>query len=122
MQLANPHIAELNIQLIKRISNRLNIKTRFLKSSDLDCYGTKADLLASICSKINATEYITPPGSANYLKKSNSFENIGLPVRYFEYKKYLYNQLWGEFIPSLSIIDMLFNCGEETIEFINQKK
>ncbi len=96
------------------ISSRLNIKTNFIRSSSLDHIGTKSDLLASICSILGASEYISTPGSKIYLEESESFKNINLPIKYFEYSKPIYKQLWGDFLPNLSIIDMLFNCGDET--------
>ena len=114
-------ISDLSIKLIKTIFKMLDISTKFLKFSDLDCYEKKVDLLAHIYLTVNATLYISTPGLAIYLEKSNSFEKICLPVRYFEYSKQIYNQICGDLIPNLSIIDMLFNCGEETKEFLNKK-
>tara|TARA_Y100001978_G_scaffold200321_1_gene216367 strand:- start:724 stop:1413 length:690 start_codon:yes stop_codon:yes gene_type:complete len=108
------NISDLNINLIMHISSRLNIKTNFIRSSSLDHIGTKSDLLASICSILGASEYISTPGSKIYLEESESFKNINLPIKYFEYSKPIYKQLWGDFLPNLSIIDMLFNCGDET--------
>ena len=75
---------------------------------------TKSDLLASICLTLGASEYISTPGSKVYLKESDAFKKINLPIKYFEYKKPIYKQLWGEFLPNLSIIDMLLNCGDKT--------
>jgi len=107
-----------NMELINYLCERLSIKTTLLKSSDLNYFGSKSDLLASICLEVNASEYISPPGSKIYLDFSNAFSKINIPVRYFEYSHPVYNQLWGEFIPNMSIIDMLFNCGDESINLI----
>lgn len=116
------YISDLNIDLITNLCERLKIKTNFIRSSTLKHYGSKADLLASICSIVEASEYISPPGSRNYLELSNSFMKINLPVKYFEYSQPIYNQLWGDFLSNLSITDMLLNCGDETIEIIKNFK
>ena len=76
--------------------------------------GVKADLLASLCNEVGATEYISVPGSKDYLDQSTAFEKLGLPVRYFDYQHPEYPQLFGDFIPYMSVIDMLFNCGEQS--------
>ena len=47
------YIADLNIEIIRYLSERLKIKTKFIRSRDLDCQGSRADLLASICNVLN---------------------------------------------------------------------
>jgi len=112
------YIADLNIEIISYLSERLKIKTNFIRSRDLDCKGSKADLLASICSILNAKEYISPPGSKDYLEVSDAFKDIDTNVNYFEFKHPIYEQLWGEFLPYMSIVDLLFNCGDNAINYI----
>ena len=112
------YLSELNINLIKYFCERLKIKTKIIRAKDLPSKGSKADLLCSICQELNADNYISPPGSKDYLKESDSFEKAKIALNYFSYKHPIYNQLWGEFIPYMSIIDMLFNCGEESIDLI----
>jgi hypothetical protein len=112
-------LADLNIALIKIISEKLSIKTRFLRSSALDVSGTKADLLSKICKELNGDIYITPPGSVNYLVDDNSFSNLGIKINVIEYQSPVYKQQFGEFMGQLSIIDMIFNCGfSKSAEFI----
>tara|TARA_Y100001933_G_C18767307_1_gene466638 strand:+ start:36 stop:698 length:663 start_codon:yes stop_codon:yes gene_type:complete len=112
------YIADLNIEIIRYLSQRLRIKTKFIRSRDLDCKGSKADLLASICSILHATEYISPPGSKDYLEVSDAFKKLDILVNYFEYKHPIYDQLWGDFLPYMSAIDLLFNCGDNAIKYI----
>jgi len=112
------YIADLNIEIINYLCERLKIKTNFIRSRDLDCKGSKADLLASICSILDATEYISPPGSKDYLEVSDAFKDIDTNVNYFEYKHPIYEQLWGDFLPYMSIVDLLFNCGDNSINYI----
>lgn len=116
------NISDLNINLILNICSRLNIRTNFIKSSTLNHSGIKSDLLASICTILGASEYISTPGSKVYLEESDSFKKINLPIRYFEYSKPIYKQLWGNFLPNLSIVDMLLNCGDQTNLLIKNSK
>ena len=111
-------LADLSITLILQLKAQLRITTRVLRSSELGGSGAKADLLASLCMQIGATTYVSPPGSKQYLDDSDAFELIGVPVEYFEFKHPEYPQPFGEFLPYMSIIDMMFNCGERSSELI----
>ena len=49
--------SNLNIKLIKWLSSKIGIKTKFISSSELDVSGSKTELLINICKKINANYY-----------------------------------------------------------------
>ena len=80
--------------------------------------GSKDELLAELCKHIGATEYISPPGSKVYLDDSNAFAQMGILVKYFDYKHIEYAQLYGNFVQYMSIIDLLFNYGTESKDII----
>jgi hypothetical protein len=111
-------LAELTISIAIVLKEQLRITTPIMRASNLQSEGVKADLLASLCRQTNATEYVSPPGSQGYLDQSIAFENAGIPVRYFHFAHPQYPQLFGEFIPYMSCIDMLFNCGDRTLPLI----
>ena len=111
-------LANLNIKLIKWLSSKIGIKTKFISSSELDVSGSKTELLINICMKINANHYLSPIGSKGYIEKNNLFTNSGIQLSYQNYQHPTYNQLFGDFIPYLSVIDLLFNEGEKSLEII----
>jgi hypothetical protein len=111
-------LADLNIGIIEHCCVLLGIATPLLRSSRMRGSGAKADLLASLCKEVGATEYISVPGSRDYLNESSAFEEIGVPVRYFNYRHPEYPQLFGDFLPYMSVIDMLFNCGDRSADLI----
>ena len=111
-------LANLNIKLIKWLSSKIGIKTKFISSSELDVSGSKTELLINICLKINANHYLSPIGSKNYIEKNNLFTSSGIQLSYQDYQHPTYNQLFGDFIPYLSVIDLLFNEGEKSLEII----
>jgi len=104
-------ILKLNFNMIKRINSYIGITTETVLASDIGCTGSKSGLLASICSHVGASEYISTLGSKVYLDESSDFSKIDVPVKYFHFKHPKYPQLFGEFIDSMSIVDMLMNCG-----------
>lgn len=115
----NPLLADLNIALILRLKALLGINTPVVRASTLSGIGTKAELLASLCRQLAATCYVSPPGAKEYLNASDAFDRIGVPVRYFAYAHPEYPQPFNGFIPYMSTIDMLFNCGERSLTLIN---
>ena len=116
---SSDNLSNITIGLILRIKDLLGIKVRIINSKDIvGIKGEKANLLASICKKLNCDIYISPLGSKEYLDASNSFNENNIPIEYFKYNHPEYKQLYGEFIPYLSVIDMIFNCGNDSLKII----
>ncbi|MCP4160206.1 MAG: WbqC family protein [Deltaproteobacteria bacterium] len=111
-------LVDLNIEIIKRIAKVLYIETPMLRSSELSSKGSKDELLYNICCELNAHVYISPPGSKEYLDNSNYFNEGAFPLEYHTYKPKPYNQLFGDFLPYMTVIDLLFNEGSKSFEKI----
>lgn len=120
LQEPTKYMAEVTLGLIHEMKNALGIETKTALSSKLNAQGAKADLLAALCQEVGATEYISPPGSRVYLEESNAFKEIGIRVSYFDFHHPEYSQLFGSFLPFMSCIDLLFNCGSESLEMIKK--
>jgi hypothetical protein len=115
------YICDLNINLICRLSELLNIRLpHFVKSSEIqDIDGRKTDRLFPVLEQIGAYEYITSPGTKNYLE-INKFKERGIKVYWYEFQHPKYPQNKGDFIPYLSIIDLLFNTGNKSGNYIRE--
>ena len=108
-------LMELNIEIIKYLFFELEIKTKIFYSSSIckDQPQLKGlDKIIYILKELKATEYVTSngPGASRYIDKDKFTEN-NIKLNMFDYKHPIYNQLHGDFIPNLSIIDLLFNEG-----------
>jgi len=114
------NLAEYNIGIIEAINSLLGITTKTIYSSNLSLSGNKADLLSSICVEVGATEYVSPPGSMNYLDETDAFNKVNIPVKYFKFIQPTYKQLYGDFIENMSIVDLLMNCGNESANLIER--
>lgn len=111
-------ISELNVYSTTKIARMLGIETRFLNSRDLDSHGTKDDKLISICQLVGADSYISGPVGLNYIDNS-TFLNARIALAYKDYSGYPeYPQLWKGFDHNVSIIDLIFNCGEKSPYYI----
>ena len=114
------YLPGLTIELIVWFCMVLGITTPIKYSSKMENTGTKADLLAMLCAQLNATEYVSPLGSRKYLEESDAFDKLNIPIKYYEYQPIPYPQLFGEFLPYMSIVDLLFNVGPESLSVIRQ--
>lgn len=81
---------------------------------------TASDRLAVICQRLGATEYIAPDMSKGYLDTA-VFDAIGIRVRFHGYVHPVYPQLYGPFVPYLSILDLLFNCGDASLSILTHR-
>ena len=106
-------ISQLNIALIRNIAQLLGINTPITVASDHEPVFGKLTRPAEMCAQLGATIYVSGPRGRDYLVPS-VFADRGVGVEWFDYSGYPeYPQLWGEFVPDLSVIDLLFNCGAE---------
>ena len=110
------------MDIIECICGFLNIGNKLTKASflNIDSSISKIDLLDFICNKKNSNEYISTIGSANYLKNTEKFFHSKANIYYFQYNAAIYQQPGATFIPNLSIIDLLFNEGPESINILRK--
>ncbi|WP_448213115.1 WbqC family protein [Colwellia sp. MEBiC06753] len=116
-------LSELNSHIITAICRKLTINTKLVFSSELEeIEGVKDQRLVSICHVLDVNHYLSPVGSADYLEKDSpggAVTKAGITLSYQNFQHPSYQQLYGDFISHLSIVDMLFNCGfEQTIALI----
>jgi len=113
-------LCELNIDLIQFYLDYLSIDTTIIRSSQMEKEGEKSDLVLSICKNLNAQTYLTGSGGLEYLK-FNEFEKEKIEIVTADYKFKEYNQinkLEDQFVPHLSLIDLVFNEGKNAINYI----
>ncbi|MBU3220660.1 WbqC family protein [Clostridium algidicarnis] len=67
--------------------------------------------------RCDGTTYFSGKGGENY-KDKNQFNQNSIELVYTDFKHPIYEQLWGDFIPCLSILDLLFNYGEDALDII----
>ena len=106
-------LSEINILIIKFLSSKLSIdNTQFIKSSDLNIKGKRTERVVSILNEVSASQYISPPGSKDYLSKDKYDLNTNIPISFIDYNLKKYSQKKNlNFISNLSIIDVIANIG-----------
>lgn len=88
----------------------LGINCRFVYASTLPVESKGSTLLLDICTHLGADTYLSGAFGRQYLD-SASFLARGVSIRYHAYTYPVYPQRFGDFVPFLSYLDMLFNAG-----------
>ena len=114
-------LIDLNLNLISYFLKILQINTTTIKSSELKITKTKTQRLVDICAQLNASCYISGIGGKNYVDES-LFKNSDIKLTYENSIHPNYNQIHGNFMKNMSIIDLIFNEGEKSSEILKKIK
>lgn len=104
-------LAELNISIINLIRDYLKIDTPCYRSSALNIQSKGNEKLVDLCRHFDAARFIVKPGTDHYHPKQ-FFLQHDIEFEYFQPQTIIYPQRHGEFIPNLSALDYIFNCGQ----------
>jgi len=116
------HLFTLNYELIIQLIDWLDIKIEVIKESELNINGNSTDRLVNISKKIGAETYVSGIGGKEYMNKK-MFETNNIKIEYQNFKCPIYKQVFNsEFIPNLSIIDLLFNIGPKSLSKLKQNE
>jgi hypothetical protein len=114
-------LSRLNIDSVSLLCRLLGITTKLELSSPHGFLGASTERLVNICRHFNATTYLSGAGGKEYLDTA-LFERSGISVEFQEFSCPRYAQHWSmtddEFIPGLSVLDLLFNRGEKSRDLL----
>jgi WbqC-like protein family len=103
---------DLNIGLIEALASYLGIETRRVRLSELlPSFGRKTELIVDVCRALEADAYLSGSGGGRDYNDEALLQEHGIDLRYDEFEQPEYPQLWGDFEPNLSVLDLLLNCG-----------
>ncbi len=111
---------DLNVETLFYLLEQLDIDVPIYYTSSLlkdYVFTNKTQKLVDICKELNATVYLSGISGKDYITEK-IFEDNNLKLEYQNYLPKEYKQLWGRFIPNLSVIDLLFNLGEDARDII----
>jgi hypothetical protein len=108
-------LAELAIASTEWMLEKLNVKTKRIRASELDgAEGQASKLVASICAALRAQTYLTGTGALAYLDQADFSCDISVQ----QWQPFEYAQLWDGFVPDLSTLDLLLNCPDDAANMI----
>jgi len=111
------YLTDLNFAILDFSLDSLGIDIPIVFASSFEFEGVKSDLVLDMCQKLNASDYIFGAQGKNYAN-INSFSEFKIITHFQNYIHPIYPQLHGDFLPYMSIIDLLFNVGARSMEVI----
>jgi hypothetical protein len=111
------HLSDINFMIIEWVCHKLSINTKLTKDSDLNITSVdRVDKLVEICNKFDARTYLSGPSASDYIDESK-FSDMLIELEWINYSGYPeYPQLYGEFEHGVSILDVLFNLGDNALD------
>jgi hypothetical protein len=110
-------LSDLDIFLTQELCKFLGIKTEFVRSPQYPSQGRSTDKLLDLLQKVGATYYLSGPSAKAYME-ADKMTAAGIELDYIEYNYPPYPQLHGAFEPQVSVIDLLFNVGDDAPKYI----
>lgn len=103
-------LRDFNMASIEVLMDMLDVRIPWVWSSTLAPAGAKNELLVDLLQKVSATHYLSGVGARDYFQ-AEPFANAGIEVIWQDFAHPVYAQQFGEFVPYLSALDVLFNHG-----------
>lgn len=118
--LARPwtRLVDLDLAAVELCCRWLGLARRIERSSALCAApagppgAARSGRLIELCQRFEATRYLSGAAARGYLDVE-AFARAGIAVEFQDYRHPVYPQLHGAFLPFLSIVDLVFNCGPD---------
>ena len=118
-------LVDLDLSLFQFLIAELGIDVRTVLSSELAMKESNKQLrLVEMCRMLDCDSFYEGKCGQNYID-AEVFKAHGITVEFQEYKHPYYDQLWmceQGFISHLSIIDLLFNHGPDSLDVLTGRK
>jgi WbqC-like protein family len=106
-------LVDLDIAVVALLAKWFGLNPRIYRSSEQGIAGEQSERLLRLCEHFGATRYLSGSAARDYLDVG-LFKGRGVDVAWQDYRHPEYPQQYGDFVPYLSAIDLLLNCGEES--------
>lgn len=115
------YLVDLDLEIIKYLTEVLGIKTPTVRSSKFRAKGKGTEHVVNICKEVGANLLYDGKAAKGFIDEDLMKRNR-IEIEYQDYQHPVYSQLYGQFVPYLSVIDLMFNCGKESLDILVDKK
>ena len=112
-------LVDLDLAVTGLICGWLRLERRMLRASEFGISGKQSERLLALCQHVRARRYLSGNSAKDYLD-TELFARHGIEIEWQDYVHPVYPQQHGDFVPYLSIVDLLFNCGEESAAILER--
>lgn len=116
-------LADLNLDLIEAFCRYLGSPVRIVRASSLPHDGDNTERLVQLVREAGGDTHLTSTFNTDrqYIDWDR-MQAAGISVREQRFEHPTYDQPWGEFVPSLAALDMLFCCGRDTAAILATRR
>ena len=110
-------LVDLDVALIGWVCEKLGVTTSIILSSELPIHATEPNMrLVQICEQLGADRFYEGSSGRSYIDVG-LFESRGVSLEWQSYEHPSYRQQWadGTFVSHLSVVDLLFNHGPDSL-------
>lgn len=112
------YLIDIDMFFIDKLTVCLGMEDKnLIMSSSLNIKGDRIDRIINICKIFKIDTFYEGSAGRNYINEDYLNRN-GVKVEYQNYNHPVYDQLYGDFISHLSIIDLLFNHGDKSLDIL----
>lgn len=113
-------LSDLNRATIELLKAELAIDTPVTWASEMgDLDGDPTGRLVDLCRELGADHYLSGIDGASYMDLGQ-FEAAGIGVIFQRYNPPAYPQRFGDFVSHLSALDLVLNCGPDSLTTLRQ--
>lgn len=119
MECGETNLASFLFVSIQKICEYLGIKTSIVLSSEIDkdCTLKGQDKVISICKLLGAETYYNAAGGKELYSQA-AFSKEGIELKFLKCRDISYSQFQNEFVPSLSILDVIMFNSKEKVSLL----
>lgn len=116
-----PDLTHYLVKQLRAVADYLGITTEFRMLSEVsDSWGYRApEIISRTCEYFGFTDYINPSGAGMGYYDKDVFRKMGINLQFLRRNEDIrYKQFGGEFVPDLSIIDLMMFCSRSELHNI----
>jgi hypothetical protein len=113
-------LVQVNVACIQLLMELLGLERKLVLASSLQVNTEDPTLrLVQICQALGGAAYLSGKDGAKYMDV-DMFADHQIDVLFQDFKHPHYAQFYGPFEPNMSVVDLLFNCGPESLATIRE--
>ncbi len=116
------YLSQINKIFIIAINEIIGIRTKISYDKDYGIIPGKTERLIDLVKKAGGTEYISGPAAKDYII-TEYFDKEKIKLTWMDYSGYkTYPQLYPPFEHGVTILDLIFNCGPDSKNYMKEIK
>jgi len=109
---------ELNYHMLDGFLAALGCSTPIHRSSQMSVPGKATERLIQLIEQVGGDQYYSGAYALDAYLNAEQLASAGIELDLQEWRAPVYPQLYGAFAPDLAIVDLLMNCGPDSLSIL----